>query len=194
MSIQSAPPDFTEALYSLRKCDFGQHVKASEIVAPSEIAPFTAAIRLDCEPVRSAEASGGSGRLVILHDPAGQPGWEGTFRLVAMVHAHVNPELTREDLIEQVAWSWLHDCLIASGAGYCNAAGSVTRVVSSGFGGLKMRSQSAQMEIRASWTPNTTDLSPHGSGLANCLAMMSGHPIDLGAGVIPAAKGSIQLV
>src|ERR1700744_4803596 len=35
----------------------------------------------------------GTGRLVLLYDPDGQPGWTGVFRLVAFVRAEVEEEI-----------------------------------------------------------------------------------------------------
>ena len=64
-------------------------VEWREIPAPSHMAPSTwaatAEIVMDDEELAS-------GRLVILHDPAGQEAWDGTWRMVALVQARLEPE------------------------------------------------------------------------------------------------------
>ncbi len=47
------------------------------------------------------------GRLVLLHDPAGHDAWHGTFRLVTLVRAELEPEMAADPLLPDVCWSWL---------------------------------------------------------------------------------------
>ena len=54
-----------------------------------------------------------TGRLVLLHDPAGQDAWDGTLRLVTYVTAELEPELASDPLLPAVGWSWLTDALAA---------------------------------------------------------------------------------
>ena len=56
------------------------------IPAPSRMAPSTWACTGEIL-VRDEELA--SGRLVILHDPAGQESWDGTYRMVALVQAQL---------------------------------------------------------------------------------------------------------
>ena len=76
MVNQKTPAEFTDALLTLREAPYDSHVTVSEISAPQGIAPFAAAIRMDCESLETIPHSGGSGRLVILYDPQEQPGWQ----------------------------------------------------------------------------------------------------------------------
>ena len=46
---QKTPAEFTDALLTLRDAAYDSHVTVSEIAAPHGIAPFAAAIRMDCE-------------------------------------------------------------------------------------------------------------------------------------------------
>ena len=54
-----------------------------------------------------------TGRLILLHDPAGHEAWEGTLRLVTYVTAELEPELATDPLLPGVGWSWLTDALDA---------------------------------------------------------------------------------
>ena len=76
----------------------------------------------------------GWGRFVLLYDPAGQTGWDGPFRIIAYVRADLEPEIAADPLIGQVGWSWLTEALDARAAGYRQPSGTVTRVVTEGFG------------------------------------------------------------
>ena len=77
----------------------------------------------------------GSGRLVLLHDPAGNAAWQGTFRCVTFARADVDPEMVTDPLLASVGWSWLIDALEAHGAEYMAPSGTVTSVASESFGG-----------------------------------------------------------
>ena len=93
------------------------------------------------------------GRLVLLHDPAGHDAWQGTFRLVTLVRAELEPEMAADPLLPEVCWSWLTGALTARGLSYGEPSGTVTRASSHYFGGLAERPAASQIEIRASWTP-----------------------------------------
>ena len=41
----------------------------------------------------------GTGRFVLLHDPAGHETWQGTFRVVTFVRATLEPELAADPLV-----------------------------------------------------------------------------------------------
>ena len=134
MVNQKTPAEFTDALLTLREAPYDSHVTVSEISAPQGIAPFAAAIRMDCESLETIPHSGGAGRLVILYDPQEQPGWQGRFRLVTMLGAHVDVDLVTEPLADQVCWSWFTDFLTQADASFFQAAGSVSRSHSASFG------------------------------------------------------------
>ena len=191
MVNQKTPAEFTDALLTLRDAAYDSHVTVSEIAAPHGIAPFAAAIRMDCEALETNPHSGGSGRLVILYDPQEQPGWQGRFRLVTMLGVHVDVDLVTEPLADQVCWSWLTDFLTQAEASFFQAAGSVTRSHSASFGELEKRSESAEMELRASWTPLGNDLAPHAGAISRLLAMMSGYSV-VSAGI--SRLGQVKLV
>jgi hypothetical protein len=134
-----------------------------EMPAPQRIAPYAAAVAAD---VLVAGEEVGSGRLVLLHDPAGNEAWGGTFRCVTFARADVDPEMVTDPLLARVGWSWLIDALTAHGAAYGAPSGTVTSVASESFGGMAEEDPRAEIEVRASWTPQLED----GSGLASHLA------------------------
>lgn len=154
-----------------------------ELPAPQRIAPYSAAITADVV-VNGEEL--GSGRFVLLHDPAGNTAWNGTFRCVTFARADVDPEMATDPLVAGVGWSWLIDALGSHGANYDAPSGTVTSVSSESFGGMAGEPPRAEIEVRASWTPllgEVGGLSPHLAAWAELLCTLAGLP-PLAAGVV----------
>lgn len=143
-----------------------------DVPAPRTLAPFATAV------AASARLGGddvATGRFVLLYDPAGQPGWVGPLRVIVYIHADLEPEIASDPLVGEVAWSWLTEALDARTSGYAAPSGTVTRVVTEGFGAKRTEPQSAGFELRASWSPVIPSgadgqAEPAGAGLADHLA------------------------
>ena len=131
-----------------------------DVPAPKRLAPYATAI---AATVRRDDADVAWGRLVLLYDPDGQQGWEGVFRLVAYIRAEVDQEMAADPLLGQVGWSWLSEALDAHVPGYAVPSGTVTRVITEGFGGKQDESPLSGFELRASWSP-VGPAGPSGSG------------------------------
>ena len=63
------------------------------------------------DPNDDASEELGTGRFVLLHDPAGHETWNGTFRVVTFVRAAVEPEVAADPMLPSVGWSWLVEAL-----------------------------------------------------------------------------------
>jgi hypothetical protein len=129
-----------------------------------------------------------SGRLILLHDPAGQEAWEGTFRLVCFVQARLEPEQRGDDMLPVVGWSWLTEALEVSGADYVALGGTVTQTSSVRFGDIAGPRRDDDVEVRASWTPVGTDLSRHAEAFCGLVAAAAGLPPT---GVLPLARRTV---
>jgi hypothetical protein len=162
----TAPPAFQEALRSLAQARTRRDITLTETPAPSRIAPFAIAI--------NGEVDDATGRFVLLHDPGGQPAWEGTFRVVALVKAQVEAEIGTDDMWSDVAWSWLSDAL--DGVPHHSAGGTVTKTVSKSFGELAERPHEVMVEMRVSWTPEGIDMEPHIIAWTELMAFSAGIP------------------
>ena len=112
-------------------------------------------VRIAAEVVVGGEDLG-NGRLVLLHDPAGNPSWDGDFRCVTYARAEVDAEMVADPLLTEVGWSWLTDALERYDAAYTAPSGTVTAVSSRAFGAMSADPSRAEVEIRASWTPVVT--------------------------------------
>jgi hypothetical protein len=168
-----APATFRSAVSGLEAGIDRQRQERPEITfdnqpPPRKLAPYAAAIgatvherpagarggaRPPAAAAQDADAEIGWGSFVLLYDPAGQAGWGGPFRMIAYVRAELDPEIAADPLIGQVGWSWLTEALDARAAGYRQVSGTVTRVVTEGFGAKEGQPVATEFELRASWSP-----------------------------------------
>ena len=194
MDPSAFPEEFRVAVAQLRAARLRPEVLSEEMPAPQRIAPYATALSADVT-IDGDEV--GTGRIVLLHDPAGNDAWEGTFRCVAYVRAEIDPEMANDPLLAEVGWSWLSEALTAHGAAYVAASGTVTKVSSESFGGMADEDPSAQLEIRASWTPvpdpahgGSLDLGPHAEAWGELLCTASGlPPVPEGVAPMPSRRG-----
>jgi hypothetical protein len=179
------PAEFERAVKQLRAAKFRPEVYTEEMPAPQRIAPFASAISAD---VTVDGEDVGTGRIVILHDPAGNDTWDGTFRCVAYARADIDPELVTDPLLAEVGWTWLTEALEAHGAEYGAPSGTVTSVSSESFGGMAAEPATAQIEIRASWTP-VGDLTAHIEAWGELLCTAAGlPPVPEGVATMPSRR------
>lgn len=156
------PPAFVAAVATMRAARLRPEIHCEHMPAPQRIAPYAAALSADVD-VDGEEL--GTGRIILLHDPAGNDAWDGEFRCVAYARAEIDVELITDPMLAAVGWTWLTDALAAHGAAYVAASGTVTRVATESFGSMADEEGSAQVELRASWTPVLPDDAPEGSDL-----------------------------
>jgi Protein of unknown function (DUF3000) len=189
------PQAFRDAVAQLHAARLRPEVFCEEMPAPQRIAPFASALAAD---VTVDGEDVGTGRIVLLHDPQGNEAWEGTFRCVAFARAEIDPEMANDPMLAEVGWSWLSEALDAHGAAYVAPSGTVTKVSSESFGGLADEGGTAQLEIRASWTPvagsrdprTTLDLGPHVEAWGEMLCTASGlPPVPEGVAPLPSRRG-----
>jgi len=179
------PAAFTQAVQSLRAARPRAEVRLKEIAPPHRLAPYTFAI--SAEVLYGTEELAG-GRLILLHDPEGQNSWDGTLRIVSYVTAELDAEMAADPLLAEVGWSWLIDALSAHGAGHTAAGGTVTQTRSVRFGDLAGPSHTADVELRASWTPLDTDLTAHLLAWCELLCSTAGLPPP-GVALLPQSSG-----
>lgn len=168
----AAPPAFVRAVQALRSARPRPEIELEEVPAPQRLAPYSYA--LSGTVLRHGEEVA-TGRLILLHDPAGHEAWEGTLRLVTYVTAELEPELAADPLLPAVGWSWLIEALDGFEARYTAAGGTVTQTLSTRFGELAGPPSAADVEIRASWTP-LDDLGAHIRAWCEVLASTAGLP------------------
>ena len=174
MTPATVPPEtFTRAVAGLRSAAPREEIVLEEIGAPQRLAPY--AFALSGTVLRNGDEVT-TGRLILLHDPAGHDAWKGTLRLVTYVTADLEVDLAADQLLPAVSWTWLTDALEAQDATYTAIGGTVTQTTSTRFGNLAGPPAANDVEIRASWTPLTNDLHAHLLAWCALLASAAGLP------------------
>ena len=206
-ALDKVPPEFLHALGTLRKAQCRGELHLAEIPAPARLAPFAVALGAEvlapgpgtATPLHGpaamalAAASGtaddddtelATGRFILLHDPEGSAVWDGEFRIVTYIRAQLEPEMGNDEMLGTVAWTWLVEALENHKAPYRAAGGTATRVLSESFGTLAKRPGSIDIELRASWTPATSDATAHLEAWSDMVCTFAGLP-PLPEGVTP---------
>ena len=166
---------FESAVAELRETEFRDDIVVREIATPQGLAPFAIALAADVRPEDEGESVYGTGRFVLLHDPDEQGSWGGAWRIVLFAQAPLETEIGTDPLLADVTWSWLVDALDSREAVYHSASGTSTKTLSKGFGGLAIEGDGAQIELRASWTPEGP-FRPHVEAWAELVGMLAGLP------------------
>jgi hypothetical protein len=189
------PIEFQRAVASLSAPRHRPELLVSPLSAPPRLAPYTWAFSVEAdagagragEPLDDLDEPDTSGRLILLHDPAGQETWRGEFRLVCFVQARLEPEQLGDEMFPLVGWTWLTEALEQNGAGYTALGGTVTQTSSVRFGDTARSAREARagaggsqrdddVELRASWTPTEQDLSAHAAAFCQLVASAAGLP------------------
>lgn len=181
------PPEFHTAVTSMRSARLRPEVLCEDMPAPQRIAPYAAALSADVT-IDSDDVA--TGRIILLHDPAGNDAWGGTFRCVGYVRAEIDPELAADPMLGEVGWSWLTEALAEHGAAYSAPSGTITRVATESFGGMAEEATTAQIEIRVSWTPDDLELAAHVEAWGELLCTAAGlPPVPDGVAAMPSRRG-----
>lgn len=175
----TAHPDagtlFDSATAELLATAFRDDILVREIPTPQGLAPFAIALAADVRPDDDGDSAYGTGRFVLLHDPDEPDAWGGAWRIVSFAQAPLETEIGTDPLLADVTWSWLVDALESRHAVYRAASGTSTKTLSKGFGGLALEGDGAQIELRASWSPEGP-FRPHVEAWAELVGMLAGLP------------------
>lgn len=170
------PAEFARALTALRAVTPRPEVAIEETPAPQRLAPYAVALSADVVSPADPDTDLATGRFVLLHDPAGHEAWDGTFRVVTYVRADLEPDIASDPLLTGVGWAWLTEALDAHEARFAAESGTVTRVASESFGAIATEPSTAQIEIRASWSPLDENLGAHVLAWSDLLCTTAGLP------------------
>lgn len=177
---------FADVVEALKRTTIRPEVSLTEVPAPRRIAPHAVAFSAEILDPKNADVVLGTGRFVLLHDADGQDAWHGTWRIVTFARAELESEMATDPMLGAVGWTWLIESLKDSGAQYGHEAGTVTRVVNESFGAMAGRPSTVELEVRASWTPLTTDIAAHLRAWAVLMCTVAGiPPLPEGVSALP---------
>ena len=165
-------------------------IELGPIRPPQRLAPYSYALGAEVrhpeqEVVPEHADTDAFGRLILLHDPDGADAWDGTLRLVAYIQADLDASEAVDPLLPEVAWSWLVEALESRAQHVTALGGTVTATTSVRYGDISGPPRAHQLELRASWTATTPDLSTHVQAFCEVLEHAAGLPpvgvTDLGS-------------
>ena len=170
------PAQFREAVAAMNATTVRPEIELGPIRPPQRLAPYSYALGAEVRHPETAivpERSEGDafGRLILLHDPEGAEAWDGTMRLVAYIQADLDPSEAVDQLLPEVAWSWLVDALEAREEHVTALGGTVTATTSVRYGDISGPPRAHQLELRASWTATTLAAGPACRRPARCSIM-----------------------
>jgi hypothetical protein len=171
---QARPEIFRAAVTSLTGTAVRREVRVEPLRPPQRLAPWSYAISADVLSADGDELA--TGRLVLLHDPEGVEAWDGVLRLVAFASAELDTQMGTDEMLPAVGWSWLIDALDERHAAYRAAGGTVTQTTSTRFGDLVGPKTAVALELRASWTADTSEMAPHLHAFVDLLCLAAGLP------------------
>ncbi|WP_434994176.1 DUF3000 domain-containing protein [Arthrobacter sp. Ld5] len=191
--VSQLPAEFLDALAGLRKAARRSEIRLEEVPAPSRLAPFAVALGAEVfgataepplpvhGPTRTLVVAPdpeelATGRFILLHDPAGSEVWNGRFRIVTYIRAQLEADMGNDALLGSVAWTWLAEALRNHGARHHSAGGTATRILSESYGTLEDRPDTIDIELRASWTPDTSDVRRHLEAWTDMACTFAGLP------------------
>jgi hypothetical protein len=164
---------FQRAVNALTLVQVRPDVEVSEAPSPSRLAPHAHAVTAEI----GLDPSVGTGRFVLLHDPSAPAAWEADTRLVVYVETDIDPEMAQDQLLTDVGWSWLQECLQDAQVRYAALGGTVTAVRSTSFEALSARGHETSIQIRASWSAmGLADLNAHFGAWIALMEICAGLP------------------
>jgi hypothetical protein len=167
---------FALAADAVRAILFRDDLSVREIPAPGGLAPDALALAGDVRPEEEGvDSAYGTGRFILLYDPEEPAQWNGPWRIVCFAQAPLEPDIGVDPLLADVAWAWLTDALESRQAVFHSASGTATKTLSKGFGTLAAEGDGAQIELRASWSPEGA-IVPHVEAWAELVCMLAGLP------------------
>lgn len=167
----SVSEQFEEAVARMGADAVRPDILLSAAPAPGRLAPHAHAITAEI----GTDPELGTGRFVLLHDPSRPASWESDTRIVVYVEADIDAEMAEDQLLTDVGWTWLQECLAAVEAPYTALGGTVTAVRSTSFEALSARGHETSIQVRASWSPaSLVDLPEHFSAWIGLMELCAG--------------------
>jgi len=175
------PAQFRAAVAAMNATTVRPEIELGPIRPPQRLAPYSYALGAEVRQPETAvipERSDGDafGRLILLHDPEGADAWDGTMRLVAYIQADLDSSEAVDPLLPEVAWSWLVEALESKAEQVTALGGTVTATTSVRYGDISGPPRAHQLELRASWTAITPDVSSHVQAFCDVLEHAAGLP------------------
>jgi hypothetical protein len=172
-------PEFKLAVMSLRDAAIREEVVLTKIPSPKDLADHSITFTCDIDQSHSSQKiDRGTGRFVLLWHNHAQDNWTTNFRVICFAKSPLETDIGFTDDSSELAWAWLRQALFNRGARFDAEAGTTTRVISVGHGLIASQKQHAELELRASWCPEDTNVGAHFQAWQDLICMMSGYALE----------------
>lgn len=148
-------------------------LEVTQIPSPKGLADESLALSINIRH-ENDEADHAVSRLVFAYSAEVPEGWNSSYRIIGYAKSPIDLEMARDEYLSNLPWEWLRESLIRNGARFSNDAGTSTTVISTGHGALIGQPQHAELEIRASWSPEGDAWQAHLVGWSEMVALISG--------------------
>lgn len=172
------PEPFAQGLMSLRTAARQIPLTLKEIPGPSRAAAFAVALSGSLPDPVDPDNEIADGNFVVLYD-LDDDGGPGRFKVIVMVRAELDAEMSIDPMLPDVAWTWLEESLDRCTQYASELGGAVTRTITTNHGRSRAHEGSVELELRASWTASTSDLGEHLHAWAQTLHNCAGQPLLL---------------
>ena len=166
--------EFQAAVDAIRSAEVRDEIHLKQIEEPEKLATHAIAFSAHIVEELATPADAGTGRFGLLWEPDVQEAWNSRFLVVCFAKAPLETNIGADELGSDIAWAWLTDALSNRHAEYGNAAGTATRIISSGYGSLASQADHAELEVRASWSPRSYEIGQHLEAWQDLVCIMSG--------------------
>ena len=166
--------EFQAAVDAIRAAEIREELHVKQIEEPEKLATHAIAFSAHVTEDLATPSDAGTGRFVLLWEPDMQEAWGSRFRVVCFAKSPLETNIGADELGSDIAWAWLTDALSNRHAEYGNAAGTATRIISSGYGSLATQADHAELEVRASWSPKSYEIAAHLEAWQDLVCIMSG--------------------
>jgi len=175
-ALTQVPAQFAQALTSLRAAALDVGVEVREVPAPSRAAAYAVALSGSLARAGSPDDEVADGTFVVLYDPPVTPVDDGTFRVIVLVRAELDEEMSGDPMLPEVAWDWMLESLERCPVPPVDPGGSVTRTITTSHGAVAGRPEEVELELRASWSSAEPDVGPFLTAWAGVLRAFAGVP------------------
>lgn len=175
-ALTQLPAPFAQALGSLRAAALGAGVEVREVPAPSRAAAYAVALSGSLARAGVPDDEVADGTFVVLYDPPLTPVDDGTFRVIVLVRAELDEEMSGDPMLPEVAWDWMLEALEACPVAPVEPGGSVTRTITTSHGAVAGRPEEVELELRTSWSAVDPDVGAFLTAWARVLRLFAGVP------------------
>lgn len=170
------PEPFTNALTSLRTAARTVDLELTEIPGPTRAAAYSVALSGSLADPDDPETEIADGNFVVLYNDA-DDGGPGSFKVIVMIRAELDAEMSIDPLLPDVAWTWLEEALARFTGSVDDLGGAVTRTITTNHGRTAEHGDSVELELRASWASQSSEVGDHLQAWGQALRTCAGQPV-----------------